>query len=79
MDNILDSLTILGESKNNRPTYYYRAVYFIDQPIFYYIEKAEKAPKNTVIIEVNEHFNMAKTNSEYVNAVIKYLRNQAVW
>lgn len=79
MNDILGSLTILGESKNERPKQYYKAAYFTNQAVFLYIEKLEQHPHKRIIIEMNNRLYTAKANKEPVNAVIKYLKAQGVY
>jgi hypothetical protein len=76
MDNVLDSLTVLGETKKGKPKHYIVATY--NDNLYLYIAYNEIAPYKKVIIEDNGHYYIATANKKAISAIVDYMKEQVI-
>jgi hypothetical protein len=73
MDNILNTLIILGESQKEKPNKYITATY---NKMKLYIPYTKKTPHNNIGIEIDNHYFVATAKEDDVRTIISYIKKQ---
>lgn len=75
MDKVLNTLTVLGESRKGKPNKYIFGTY---ENMKLYIPYNEKSPESSIIIEVDNHYYVATANEDDVRTIVNYMKKQKV-
>jgi len=76
MDKVLDSLTVVAESRKKEPKKYIIATFYDNMQL--YIPYDEQNPYKKIIIKVDSHYYIAAANRDDITAVIDYMKNQGM-
>lgn len=74
MDKVLDTITILGESRKGKPNKYIIATFYDNMQL--YIPYNEKKPQNNIVIEVDNHYFIATAKEDDVRTIISFMEKQ---
>ncbi|MHB8130895.1 MAG: hypothetical protein ACYDEX_18090 [Mobilitalea sp.] len=76
MDEVLDSLTVLGESKKGTPNQYIVASYHDN--VYIYIAYNEIASYKKIIIENNGHYYVSTADKGAISAIVHYMNENII-
>jgi hypothetical protein len=76
MDKVLDNLTVIGESRKEKPDKYIITTFYNKMRV--YIPYNEKEPYKHIIIETDKHYYIETANRDDINTIIDYMKKQLI-